>query len=202
MSHIDFCWHFLPDIWKFNLECFVIKTHKGFNTLNWGRIILLFSVPCWAGWQNSHGPLIFWSPHSLRLHCQMAVMFEEGVKKKKKMNRKCLGVITWRRKEWVRQRESVKVLRWHLEAWWHRQPLKTPFRNAVINCRWNTEIKEKEKKNIRKSLVSHPFCSIGCDLPSNMNQGNALYFQSAAFRCTAPNGTRQIGIRCGSQPDF
>lgn len=76
----------------------------------------MFSPSCWTGWQSSHRPLIFWSPYSLRLRCQMAVMFEEGVKKKEKKNRNRLGVVTSRREEWVRRRESVKVLWWRLEA--------------------------------------------------------------------------------------
>lgn len=124
----------------------------------------MFSPSCWTGWQSSHRPLIFWSLYSLRLRCQMAVVFEEGVKKKEKKNRNRLGVVTSRREEWVRRRESVKVLRWRLEAGWHLQPLKAPLRNAVIiwrSRRWNVEI--KEQKDIRKSLISHPFCPAACD---------------------------------------
>lgn len=180
MSDIDFCWHFLPDIEKFNLEFLVIKMTKWFNAcwIETAQFFCSLSHAELAG-RIAVGPLF----SGVRIAWGYTVKWQWCLKKelkRKKKNRNHLGVKTWRRKEWVRQRESVKGLRWCLEAWWHLQPFKAPPQNAVINCRshrWNAEKKEQEQ-NTRKSLISHPFCPVACDLP------------------------REIGIRCGSQPDF
>lgn len=138
--------------------------HKLFNSRGIEASQFLCSLPhAGLAGRVATGPLF----SGVRIAWGYAVKWQSCLKKelkKKKKNRNHLGVITSRREEWVRQRESVKVLRWRLEAWWHLQPLKAPLRNAVISWRsrrWNVEI--KEQKDIRKSLISHPFCPAACD---------------------------------------
>lgn len=190
MSHIDFCWHFWPDIEKFYLECPVIKMHKWFNRC-WIESAHFFCSLSHAGLaaRTAIGRLY----SRVRIAWGYTVKWQSCLKnelqRKKKKNRNRLRVIMWRRKEWVRQREGVKVLQWRLEARWHLQPLKAPFRNAVINSRsrhWNAEI--KEKINIRKPLISHLFVPLPVIYPTIWIRQTHFTFNQLLFAALLQTG--------------
>lgn len=114
-------------------------------------------------------------------------------------------MITRRRKEWVRQRESVKVLRWRLEAWWHLQPLRAPLRNTVINCRshptMRTEIKEQKKKHQKViNLTSILSCCLW--FPQQYESGQRTVLPISCFSLHRSKRYTKIAIRSGSQPYF